>query len=170
MARATCRCGHALNLPDDGSDRVVCAQCGAKVRIRRPNPEPAPELDEDGFIRFNCPCGRRLKVSPSGNTNPTHGKCPDCGRVVPVPTASTPSRDPEALTEELSVDDTKMIAEWSHRHLDNATRQPSSTHLLPTGTTPWKSEAGLRVCPGCGKPVHLGASICRDCGSPVPKR
>ena len=33
-----------------------------------------------------------------------------------------------------------------------------------------KFEAGLRVCPACGKPVHLSATTCRECGSPVPRR
>jgi hypothetical protein len=33
-----------------------------------------------------------------------------------------------------------------------------------------KMEAGLRVCPRCGKPVHMSATVCRDCGEPVPKR
>jgi ribosomal protein L40E len=33
-----------------------------------------------------------------------------------------------------------------------------------------KFEAGLRVCPACGKPVHMSATTCRECGSPVPRR
>jgi ribosomal protein L40E len=33
-----------------------------------------------------------------------------------------------------------------------------------------KAEAGLRVCPRCGRPLHLSAVTCRDCGAPVPKR
>jgi ribosomal protein L40E len=33
-----------------------------------------------------------------------------------------------------------------------------------------KVEAGLRVCPRCGRPVHLGAENCRQCGAPVPRR
>jgi hypothetical protein len=33
-----------------------------------------------------------------------------------------------------------------------------------------KFEAGLRVCPRCKKPVHLGAAICRECGTSVPRQ
>ena len=33
-----------------------------------------------------------------------------------------------------------------------------------------KFEAGLRVCPRCKKPVHLGAATCRECGTPVPRQ
>jgi ribosomal protein L32 len=33
-----------------------------------------------------------------------------------------------------------------------------------------KTEAGLRVCPRCGKPVHLSSIVCRECGAHVPKR
>jgi hypothetical protein len=36
------------------------------------------------------------------------------------------------------------------------------SHLL-------KIEAGLRVCPGCGKPLHMSATVCRSCGEPVSK-
>ena len=33
-----------------------------------------------------------------------------------------------------------------------------------------KAEAGMRICPRCGKPVHLSAIVCRACGAHVPKR
>ncbi len=170
MPRATCRCGHALNIPDDATVRIICANCGAKVRIRRPNAGANGAGEDGGFIRFNCLCGRRLKVIADGINKPTHGKCPDCGRVVPVPATSVATRDPESPTEELSTVDAERIAVWSKRHLDEQSRRPSNTQFPPDGPTPLKSEAGLRVCPGCGKPVHLGASICRGCGSAVPKR
>jgi len=170
MPRATCRCGHPLDLPDDGTGRIVCANCGAKVRVCRSQSQGVAELDPEGFIRFNCPCGRRLKVSGVGGSKSAHGKCPDCGRVVPVPSTSLAPADPESPTEELSIADTEMLAAWSKRHLDKQPGRPPSTHEHPAGATPWKSEAGLRVCPGCGKPVHLGATVCRGCGSAVPKR
>lgn len=169
MPRATCRCGQALNVPADGTERIVCPSCGAKVRIRRPAVS-AVATEEDGFIRFNCPCGRRLKVSAAASPRPSHGKCPDCGRVVPVPATSQATRDPEAPTEELSDADRAKVEEWSQRHIAAQDRRPSSTHILPTNAAPVRSEAGLRVCPGCGRPVHMGASICRACGIPVPKR
>ena len=31
-------------------------------------------------------------------------------------------------------------------------------------------EENLRVCPKCGRPVHLGADACRACGTVVPRR
>ena len=169
MPRATCRCGQALNVPADGTDRIVCPSCGAKVRIRRPA-AAAVATEEDGFVRFNCPCGRRLKVSADASPRPTHGKCPDCGQVVPVPSTSRATRDPEAPTVELSAADRARIEEWSQRHIAAQERRPSSTHVLPTTSAPTRSEAGMRICPGCGKPVHMGASLCRACGIPVPKR
>src|SRR4051794_4986452 len=100
MPRATCRCGEPLNVPE-GSERVVCPRCGARVKVRVP--AVGPVLDSDGFLRFNCPCGRRLKVG--GGRLPSHGKCPDCGRVVPVPTTGPSSRPvghPETPTEDLA--------------------------------------------------------------------
>ncbi len=173
MPRATCRCGQPLNLPDDGNDRIICPKCGAKVRVRRPNSLMSATV-EDGFIRFSCPCGRRLKVSAAPGVKPSHGKCPDCGRVVPVPDSGVP-RDVEAPTEEMAQADVQRVAEWSKRYVN--TPAPAST--IGSGVpkaepvadkTVWTSEAGLRVCPGCGRPVHLGASVCRGCGSAVPKR
>lgn len=169
MPRATCRCGQPLEVPADGTDRIICPSCGAKVRVRRTVSPPTP-TEEDGYIRFNCPCGRRLKVSALAEPRPSHGKCPDCGRVVPVPATSSATRDPEAPTQELSAVDREALEAWSQRHIAEQERRPSSTHVLPTGTVPMRSEAGLRVCPGCGRPVHMGASICRECGIPVPKR
>jgi predicted amidophosphoribosyltransferase len=40
----------------------------------------------------------------------------------------------------------------------------------PSPASELKTEAGLRVCPRCGKPVHLSSIVCRDCGAHVPKR
>lgn len=169
MPRATCRCGQPLNVSGEAPERIVCPNCGAKVRVR-PKGGAAPDsAAEGGYIRFNCPCGRRLKVAADAAPRPSHGKCPDCGRVVPVPTTSQAS-DPEATTAELSAADRARIEAWSQKHIADQERRPSSTHVLPTSAAPMRSEAGLRVCPGCGKPVHMGASICRACGIPVPKR
>jgi hypothetical protein len=190
MPRATCRCGHTLKIPDDGPERVVCPTCGAKVRVRR----KGPRLDDgDGFIRFPCPCGRRLKVRVDPDAGPPQeGKCPDCGRIVPVPTSRPSSSGtfatshPEAITEELSVDDRAMLDAWTKRRLALAkapadspsetvtgphpisSPSPDSSSLPPPSTV--KMEAGLRVCPRCGKPVHLSAVVCRECGAHVPKR
>src|SRR5437879_886694 len=102
MTRAYCRCGQLLSVPAGSSDRVVCPQCGKRVRVRRIG--AAPEDQGDGFLRFFCPCGRRLKVSAV--EPPAHGKCPDCGRIVPVPAQGmVTSGHPEARTEDLSAVD-----------------------------------------------------------------
>jgi hypothetical protein len=202
MPRVTCRCGEKLSLEPDGPDRIDCPKCGAKIRLRRaPPPHVADEAEGDGYIRFLCPCGRRLKV-PAVN-RPVAGKCPDCGRVVPVPTSkkaasvmpsakqSTQS-DSEARTEELDAEDLAQLETWSSRHADSAPRAdgPVSTatglHVIAAasdsdaqaGFVPplmpppsvVKFETGLRVCPRCKKPVHLGAAICRECGTPVPRQ
>src|SRR5690349_16958353 len=77
MARATCRCGQPLEMPREGADHVICPNCESRVRIiRKPRPPESvgatrPDPGEnDGFIRFSCPCGRRLKVSAIDR--PTH--------------------------------------------------------------------------------------------------
>ncbi len=118
MARATCRCGTTMNVPADSPDRVVCTNCGAKIRVRRTDPRGLA----DGYIRFVCPCGRRLKVKAEGS--PSAGKCPDCGRIVPIPSSddipALPATHPDAPTEELSADDVAMLEQWS---LDRLERQ-----------------------------------------------
>ena len=183
MARAICRCGESLSLPTDGHDRIVCPKCGARVRIRKPasgNIKAAlSSSSADGFIRFFCPCGRRLKVSAA--KPPTHGKCPDCDRVVPVPLATAPQPGhPEADTEELNTTDRDMLDRWARGHLGRSANVADSSSA-PTPVVPQavvsnsaqpydRAEVGLRVCPQCGKPVHLGAEACRSCGTPVPRR
>jgi hypothetical protein len=202
MPRVTCRCGEKLILEPDGPDRIDCPQCGAKIRLRRSPPRQVPdEAGDDGYIRFLCPCGRRLKVPAVDR--PVAGKCPDCGRVVPVPTSkkaasvvpspkqSTQS-DSEARTEELDAEELTRLEIWSSRHAESAPRSdgPVSTatglHVVAAGSNAdaqagfapplmpppsvVKFETGLRVCPRCKKPVHLGAAICRECGTPVPRQ
>ena len=159
------------------------------------------ELDAtgDGYLRFHCPCGRRLKVASEGR--PAAGKCPDCGRVIPVPEsawfAANPGSkaipgDPEAQTEELDDNDLANLEKWADRHLAHNTRDDrpglalntpapllaSTNPALDTDIiTPSQSptsgvrfEAGLRICPRCKKPIHLGAPTCRACGTPVPRQ
>ncbi len=187
MPRAICRCGHPLTVPSNGSEsaRVVCPNCGARVRVRHSGPAGAGEATQpdDGFIRFFCPCGRRLKVNAAHP--PSHGKCPDCGAIVPVPEAGQhgtlpglPPGHPETPTAELSPSDLAALERWTHDHLAraaNAGDAPSTATLKSTGPPPepptvHRVEAGLRVCPRCGRPVHLGADKCRECGTPVPRR
>jgi hypothetical protein len=201
MPRVTCRCGEKLNVQPGGPERIDCPKCGAKIRLRRPSvPAPGAETG-DGFLRFLCPCGRRLKVPAADR--PVAGKCPDCGRVVPVPTparansTAVPSNqvsqaETEARTEELDSTDLAQLEEWGSRHVDNPHRPevPVSTStgiqsivpgseadteigFVPPMSPPAsavKFEAGLRICPRCKKPVHLGAATCRECGTPVPRQ
>src|ERR1700722_8425391 len=121
MPRVTCRCGEKLDVQPGGPERINCPKCGAKIRLRRASAQsPGGELG-DGFLRFLCPCGRRLKVSAIDR--PVAGKCPDCGRVVPVPTSAqasttavtskqTAHTDMEARTEELDAVDLAQLMQW----------------------------------------------------------
>jgi len=203
MPRVTCRCGEKLKIPPDAPERIDCPKCGARIRLRRPAPPPEKDGTGDGYLRFLCPCGRRLKVPAVGR--PVAGKCPDCGRVVPVPTsaqavsnATSPIKaglvDPEARTVDLDANDLAVLENWAARYPANPSRpggSPESTtglHVTTSGGDPaadvglltstmppppvsmGKFEAGMRVCPRCKKPVHLGAANCRECGTPVPRQ
>lgn len=188
MPRATCRCGQVLSVPVNGPERVICPKCSSRIRVRRDAPAPA-EAEGDGFIRFNCPCGRRLKVrGGSADDVPQSGKCPDCGRVVPVPGFSSSDSalrqqralDPESPTAELDADDIALLDRWTVKHLGEPAPAPTppppvaaappDPTLAATVAAPAKTEAGLRICPRCGRPLHLSAVACRNCGAPVPKR
>lgn len=168
MPRATCRCGQVLKVPEDGTDRIICTQCGAKIRVRLDKLKETPPVD-DGFVRFACPCGRRLKVPSIGS--PTHGKCPDCGRIVPVPMVNGVAQgspkgnlsagDPERLTDELTAEQMGQVQAWSQTHVTRGTAAPVAVKA---------TEAGMRICPKCKRPIHLGAESCRNCGTIVPKR
>jgi len=161
--KATCRCGHLLDIPEEGADRVVCPKCDAKIRVRR---IPPGTPGSDGFIRFACPCGQRLKVKvDEDGSYPAAGRCPECGRAVPVPASGSnpmvPTAHPESRTAELDANDMTVLENWARGHLAKAkVSEPAAP----------RAEAGLRVCPGCGRPVHLGAETCRACGTHVPKR
>jgi DNA-directed RNA polymerase subunit RPC12/RpoP len=177
MARATCRCGQPLEMPREGADHVVCPNCESRVRIiRKPRPPESlsatrPDPGEnDGYIRFSCPCGRRLKVSALDR--PTHGKCPDCGSIVPVPAQGmgSPGGTSETPTEEMAAADLATLDAWAKGHAGGGKNGPPSTAEMPQNSPARRAEAGLRVCPRCGKPIHLGAESCRACGIPVPKR
>jgi hypothetical protein len=201
MSRVTCRCGEVLEVPSGGPARIDCPRCGARIRLRRHSASPAGLRGiletEDGYIRFLCPCGRRLKVK--AENRPEAGKCPDCGRIVPVPELAWPApapaegparSDPDARTEDLDETDLARLQAWSTRHQGRSSssrpegRDDTTPAVIPAvtgsdfgqgsaGAPPSsmvKFEAGLRVCPRCGKPVHLSATTCRECGSPVPRR
>jgi ribosomal protein L40E len=189
MARVTCRCGEAIEAPGGGVEKVVCPRCRTRIRIRRPS-----DRADDGYIRFPCPCGRRLKVRAASGIEA--GKCPDCGRVVPIPdqTAAGSLRagvdDAEARTDEFDKADVARLARWAARHgvpADVVVRPPSSPKpgrpaLPPTDVpetppqTPppsppptFRRESGLRVCPRCHQPLHMNATVCRSCGESTPK-
>jgi DNA-directed RNA polymerase subunit RPC12/RpoP len=200
MPRATCRCGQVLSFPVNGPDRVICPKCSSRIRVRRDPPKVGAG---DGFVRFSCSCGRRLKVraeSTSAGSAQQSGKCPDCGRIVPVPAVTSSSSamlkvkslDPETPTEEMSAQDLLTLDRWTARHASprrspaspaNGENQAEAVATPPALPAPAnvpaaaleapaavKAEAGLRVCPRCGRPLHLSAVTCRDCGAPVPKR
>jgi hypothetical protein len=199
MPRATCRCGEILTFPERGPERIVCPRCSARIRVRRPR-SPQVLGDEDGFVRFACPCGRRLKVRVEDEM-PDSGRCPDCGRTVPVPEGAgappssnevLPSSHPEAPTVELDAADLDRLERWREsrqaavaRAVAPAPAPVATTAPFPAAPAsaatpavapptptpaPTKVEAGLRVCPRCGKPVHLSSIVCRSCGAHVPKR
>jgi hypothetical protein len=201
MPRVSCRCGEKLRVRPDSPDRIECPRCGARIRLRRAAPPEGTAGTGDGYLRFHCPCGRRLKVP--AEERPQAGKCPDCGRVVPVPVtarATGPSptakntalNDPDMHTEEMDSDDLARLERWAARHQSRSARAESTGTSTPAfipvvsaseananvgSTIPTipppsvvKFEAGLRVCPRCQKPVHLGTSVCRACGTPVPRR
>jgi hypothetical protein len=192
MARVTCRCGETIGVQSSSPERIDCPKCGARIRLRRPEGQ-AKKTDQpdDGYYRFYCPCGRRLKVPIQGR--PEAGKCPDCGRVVPVPASvlvssrpagSSLPADPEARTEELSADDMARLERWAARHLSRSTRRDEPDAVASVAANEGvsdegvgtsganlpsvvKFEAGMRICPRCRKPVHLGLTHCRECGNPV---
>ncbi len=209
MPRATCRCGQLLIIPADGGEWVVCSACGSRLRVRPkttatpPASVPAPVIPApaavvgDGFVRFRCDCGKRLKVEAS--QAPGYGQCPDCGVMVPVPAATasaTPLPGPGnsavatrsgggagARTVEMTAVERSRLEAWGRAHAPPGPEEsdipgPSASALpglnVPSialaGSAPAKTEAGLRVCPSCRKPVHLSAEVCRHCGTAVPRR
>ena len=130
---------------------------------------------DDGYIRFDCPCGRRLKVrAESGQES---GICPDCGRVVAVPSTddltmipARSSRPHEAPTEELGPDDIALLERWAKGHLSRQGRGEAGGNPGGRGPRRCGSRPACASAPRCGRPVHLGAVTCRECGADVPKR
>ncbi len=195
MPQVTCRCGENLPVPPESPDHLDCIRCGARIRLRRPKPRANIGIG-DGFIRFLCPCGRRLKVS--ADVRPKAGKCPDCGRIVPVPTStygtlkhSASKNETEARTEDLDANDLAELEKWSAGHAmvsDRVDAESAKTSLAPfirgadynderspapiviPQASMVKFETGLRICPRCKKPLHLSADNCRACGMPVPRQ
>ncbi len=66
-----------------------------------------------------------------------------------------------------------MLEAWTKSHLARGNgndRTPKSTAEMAQAAPGRRAEAGFRVCPRCGKPIHLNADTCRGCGTAVPKR
>lgn len=194
MPRVTCRCGEKIKVPAESLEHMDCPRCGTKIRLRRAKSKGTTD-GKDGFIRFLCPCGRRLKVSAI--ERPKAGRCPDCGRVVPVPTSALGTMtDPdqrnnaEARTADMDAADVAELEKWSARHLASSAQAPGgpvdtgpvavvaatdnnepgiASNAMPRASVV-KFETGLRICPRCKKPLHLSADNCRDCGMPVPRQ
>src|SRR5262245_31048553 len=150
MAQVTCRCGEVLKVKSSGPERIVCPRCGARIRLHHRSKSEVAGEAEDDYLRFLCPCGRRLKVRRQSGLEA--GKCPDCGRIVPVPesawSASPPAEDsargdPDARTDEMDADDLAQLEEWAARHLGRAgSGSPdggggnATTALVPTASSP----------------------------------
>jgi hypothetical protein len=82
---------------------------------------------------------------------------------------------PDDRTVDLSPDELAGLERWSQEHRDRRGFAPTQENLPPSrdedrGPGGQRDEVGLRVCPRCGKPVHLGAGNCRHCGAAVPRR
>lgn len=184
MPRATCRCGQELTFSRGGPSRMVCPKCGAKVKLKLSDAGNSSMIG-DGFLRFLCPCGRRLKVSATNP--PSHGQCPDCQRVVPVPVESITGPDPrhpETPTEDQLPTDIERLDAWKQAHRERRLKGPEAVlsepppplaRLQPPGGSTAegpvipRTERGLRVCAGCGRPLHMAAESCRHCGVPAPR-
>jgi len=174
MARVRCRCGEVLEVSAD-DERIVCPSCGARIRVRHSARADSPP--SDGFVRFTCPCGRRLKVRAVDR--PKAGRCPDCGRIVPVPDPADDSalEDPESRTEELDQNEVARLQRWAARHGVMPKSAPAAGRPSPSpeSSEPYSPpravqiEAGLRVCPKCGQPLHMNAIACPSCGAYTPK-
>ena len=82
---------------------------------------------------------------------------------MPVPENATSAVSPEEPTAEMPAIDQARLDAWTQKHLGAA---GPATAAGPPRTV----EKGLRVCPQCGKPIHMGADACRTCGISVPRR
>jgi hypothetical protein len=98
---------------------------------------------------------------------------------VPAPAAQVsnlPPGHPETPTVELGPEYQAALAQWARKHgagdssASPEDDTPTSIRRPSDLTQSNRAEAGLRICPTCKQPVHLGADACRTCGTPVPRR
>lgn len=165
MPRVTCRCGEKLKVPPDSPERINCSRCGAHIRLRRPSPGTSDEFG-DGYLRFRCPCGRHLKVAAAAR--PVAGKCPDCGRVVPVPAAAklattakiSALSDPEARTEDLDAGDLVQLEEMGCQACGQPRSggKPRLNHRPSRGRT-WHRHQRSHWIEGSGHISSVGGEI-----------
>lgn len=83
--------------------------------------------------------------------------------------------------------DLERLQQWASRFPASAPNAPqpegtsTTSYQALTSASPvaldsghpapvFQQEAGLRVCPQCGKPLHMSAIVCRFCGEDVPRR
>src|SRR5262245_25495895 len=137
MPQVICRCGEKLKVPTDAPEFINCSRCNARIRLR-PAPPRENAADEDGFIRFLCPCGRRLTVP--AKEQPKAGRCPDCGRIVPVPAPNfdnlnfgSGKNDAETRTQDLDLNDLAELKKWSDRHRGDSGQEGDSMSDRPLG-------------------------------------
>ncbi len=85
---ATCSCGKVIKASRQyGGKMVRCPACKGVVLMPesiRPA-DPAPAGAHDGYIRFTCTCGQKIKMP--GRYAGRRGKCPGCGAAIRIPSA-----------------------------------------------------------------------------------
>ena len=169
-----------------GPERLTCLRCGAKIRVRRsPKNKRATAPSGDGFVRFYCPCGRRLKIRVEEQSEA--GKCPDCGRIAPVPESAQLATDktskqaqdqgqrdrlPSGMrTVDMDTADLEYLDQWSRRHQAKAS-WPEEPEQGVTPDTKLEAqevphtEATFLEVPKVLN-VEAGLRVCTRCGTPL---
>ncbi len=89
---ATCSCGQVVKASRQyGGQTVCCPACKGEVMMPEALPAERPStglsgaVGHDGYIRFACSCGKRIKVSVRQAGR--RGRCPRCDARIRVPRA-----------------------------------------------------------------------------------
>jgi hypothetical protein len=115
---------------------------------------------------------------------PEGGKCPDCGRVVPVPDSAWQDAvtsnghggggdDAESRTQDLTADDLQRLEEWAKKFVDRPQPQPANAASAAPGsssgpTSPPPSSPGVATtAPPSSFPKEVGLRVCSRCGKPL---